>query len=204
MQKERSRCGKMGKIFYLMGKSASGKDTIYKKLRDQAEGLKTVALYTTRPIREGEKEGEEYFFVDRERFEELYKSGKVIEYRDYHTVHGLWTYFTVDAGQFHLDRESYLMIGTLESYEKMQNYFGTDTMIPVYIEVEDGERLARALARERQQEKPKYAEMCRRFLTDTEDFAEEKLQKLGISHRYENHDVDKTVKEILRKIEELQ
>ena len=194
----------MGKIFYLMGKSASGKDTIYKRLKEQATGLKTVALYTTRPIREGEKEGEEYFFVDRERFEELHRSGKVIEYRDYHTIHGLWTYFTVDAGQFCLDKESYLMIGTLESYEKMQKYFGEDVMIPLYIEVEDGERLARALTRERQQEKPKYAEMCRRFLTDSEDFAEEKLQKLGICTRYENRDIEVTVEEILRKIAKIQ
>lgn len=194
----------MGKIFYLMGKSASGKDTIYKRLKEEAPGLKTVALYTTRPIREGEKEGEEYFFVDRERFEELYRSGKVIEFRDYHTIHGLWTYFTVDAGQFHLEKENYLMIGTPESYEKMQKYFGEEVMIPLYIEVEDGERLARALSRERQQEKPKYAEMCRRFLTDSEDFAEEKLQKLGICTRYENLDIEVTVEEILRKIAKIQ
>ena len=194
----------MGKIFYLMGKSASGKDTIYKRLKEEAPDLKTVALYTTRPIREGEKEGEEYFFVDRERFEELYRSGKVIEFRDYHTIHGLWTYFTVDAGQFHLEKENYLMIGTPESYEKMQKYFGEEVMIPLYIEVEDGERLARALSRERQQEKPKYAEMCRRFLTDSEDFAEEKLQKLGICTRYENLDIEVTVEEILRKIAKIQ
>lgn len=203
-QKERSRCGKMGKIFYLMGKSASGKDTIYKELKERCKELKTVALYTTRPIREGEKDGEEYYFVDRTRFEELLKSGKVIEYRDYHTVHGLWTYFTVDCDQFLLDQESYLMIGTLESYEKMQKYFGKDVMIPLYIQVEDGERLARALARERQQEHPKYAEMCRRFLTDSEDFAEEKLQALGIDTRYENHNVQDTVNEILKKIQKMQ
>lgn len=50
----------MGKIFYVMGKSASGKDTIYKKLLERFPGLKTVVTYTTRPIRDGETEGVEY------------------------------------------------------------------------------------------------------------------------------------------------
>ena len=52
----------MGKIFYLMGKSASGKDTIYKKVKEQLPELKTIVIYTTRPIREGEQDGVEYFF----------------------------------------------------------------------------------------------------------------------------------------------
>lgn len=44
----------MGKIYYIMGKSSSGKDTIYKKLMERMRGkLKTVTGYTTRPMREG-------------------------------------------------------------------------------------------------------------------------------------------------------
>ena len=55
----------MGKIFYLMGKSSSGKDTIYKRLMaDTSLGLKNIVLYTTRPIRQGERDGMEYYFVD--------------------------------------------------------------------------------------------------------------------------------------------
>lgn len=51
----------MSKIYYLMGKSSTGKDTIYKELRKRMPQLKNVTIYTTRPRREGEKEGEEYF-----------------------------------------------------------------------------------------------------------------------------------------------
>ena len=48
-----------------MGKSATGKDTIYKKLLQNDElKLRKIISYTTRPIREGEKDGVEYFFVD--------------------------------------------------------------------------------------------------------------------------------------------
>ena len=52
----------MGKIYYLMGKSASGKDHIYENLiQETALDLKPFVLYTTRPIRSGEQDGREYF-----------------------------------------------------------------------------------------------------------------------------------------------
>ena len=56
----------MGKIYYVMGKSCSGKDTIYRRLTERHPELRVVVPYTTRPIREGEQDGVEYFFVDRE------------------------------------------------------------------------------------------------------------------------------------------
>ena len=190
----------MSKIYYFMGKSASGKDTIYKKIREMFPKLKTITLYTTRPIRDGEREGEAYYFVDEAKLEELQKAGKVIELRSYDTVCGEWKYFTVDDGQFNLEEEDFLMIGTLESYRKMQEYFGTDVLVPLYIEVEDGERLMRALLREREQKAPKYAEMCRRFLADTADFSEENLAALGIRERYENTDAELALRKISERI----
>lgn len=193
----------MGKIFYLMGKSASGKDTIYKRVREAMPELQTVTIYTTRPIRDGEKDGVEYHFVGEEELEKFQKEGKVIELRTYHTVHGLWKYFTVDDGQFRLETEDYLMIGTLESYGKMRAYFGAEVMVPLYIEVEDGERLQRALARERQQKQPKYAELCRRFLADSEDFCEENLRKVGITEFFENREMEDTLRKICEKIQKM-
>ena len=62
------------------------------------------------------------------------------------------------------------MIGTLESYKEMCIYFGEENLLPIYIEVSDGMRLERALKREHLQQNPKYAEMCRRFLADEQDF----------------------------------
>ena len=196
--------GYMGKIFYLMGKSSSGKDTIYKIIRERFPKLKEITMYTTRPIRDGEHEGVEYHFVDEARLAELEGEGKIIELRAYNTVHGVWKYFTVDDGQFQLEKQDYLMIGTLESYEKTREYFGKDALVPIYIEVEDGERLARALNRERQQKSPKYAELCRRFLADSEDFAEEKLQRLEITERFENIDLEKTIEKIESRIHGIQ
>lgn len=192
----------MGKIFYLMGKSASGKDSIYKRLKESFPGLKTATLYTTRPNRGGERDGETYYFVDEGRLENFEREGKVIELRAYHTVCGVWKYFTVDDGQFDEEQADYLMIGTLESYEKMQKYFGRDRLVPLYIEVEDGERLYRALTRERSQEIPRYAEMCRRFLADAQDFAEENLLRLGIIERFENVEFEQTLRKISERIQQ--
>ena len=191
----------MGYIYYVMGKSASGKDTIYKILKERYPEFKTVTLYTTRPIREGEQDGVEYYFTTEKELAYFREKNQVIEERTYETVHGPWTYFTVDLGQFHLERENYLMIGTLESYEKMQQHFGKDIMVPVYICVEDGLRLQRALDRERSQKEPKYRELCRRYLADEQDFKEENMERCGIVKRYENRDLQVCVEEIVRDIE---
>ena len=190
-----------GKIFFVMGKSASGKDTIYKRLLEQFPDIKTVTLYTTRPMREGEKEGVEYHFIGAETLEAMEAEGRVIEKRTYQTMYGPWSYATVDDGQIDLSRSSYLMIGTLESYESIRTYFGNQDTVPIYIEVEDGERLNRALNRERQQKIPKYTELCRRFLADEKDFSKERLAACGIDRGYENNDFNTCIQLILKDIE---
>lgn len=187
----------MGIIYCMMGKSSSGKDTIYKLLlKDRELSLKTIVPYTTRPMRAGETDGVEYYFCDEKRLQELENAGKVIELRAYDTVHGVWKYFTVDDHQIKNQEQNYLLIGTLESYLKLRDYFGKERVIPIYIEVEDGLRLQRALDRERSQDTPKYEEMCRRFLADAADFSEENLENAGITSRFINRDLKETVQNI--------
>lgn len=187
----------MGNIYCLMGKSASGKDTIYNRLLAMEKlHLRRVVPYTTRPMRSGETDGQTYFFCTEQQVEEFEAAGKIIELRAYHTVYGIWKYFTADDGQICLTESDYLMIGTLEAYEQIRDYFGAEKVCPVYVEVDDGLRLQRALDRERAQDQPKYAEMCRRFLADEEDFSEENLEKAGITKRFYNTDLDQVTQEI--------
>lgn len=186
----------MGKLFCLMGKSSSGKDSVYKRLLSEDLSLQRVVPCTTRPIRQGETNGVEYFFYSEEALDALRSEGKVIELRSYSTVHGIWNYFTADDGQIDLGRHDYLMIGTLESYRRLQDYFGADSLVPLYLAVEDGIRLRRALERESREEAPRYAEMCRRFLADEADFSQEKLDEAGIGKVFVNNDLDSTVREI--------
>ena len=166
----------MSKIFFILGKSCSGKDTIFRRLKENKElNLNTVVGYTTRPMRADETDGIEYFFVDEERLKELERAGKVIECRHYNTVHGVWSYFTADDGQIDLKAGNYLYIGTLESFQQMVRYYGKDVVVPVYIQVETGERLARAVE-------------------------EENIEKAGIETRYENNDLERCLEVIVEDI----
>ena len=187
----------MGKIFYIMGKSAVGKDRIYSVLRrDKELNLKNILLYTTRPIRKGERDGVDYYFIDEEQIQMFQKEEQIIEMRSYQTVHGIWRYLTVNHGQFQLEQQSCIMIGTLESYEKMKQYFGSSLLVPIYVKVDDGIRLERALKREREQENPKYSELCRRYLADEKDFSQEKLKASGISNFFENNNFEVCIAQI--------
>lgn len=188
----------MGKIFYLMGQSSIGKDTIYKKLLEEKNlELERIVTYTTRPIRQGEIDGMEYHFVGSSQLEQIRDNGKLIEVRSYQTYHGVWQYFTVDDSQIDLNKTDYLIIGTLESYMKTKEYFGEDKLIPILITLDDGVRLQRALDRERMQEEPKYQELCRRFLADAVDFSKEKIEEAGITRFFYNDDLDRIMEEII-------
>jgi len=197
----------MGKLFYLMGKSSTGKDTIKETLlADPSLGLTLAVPYTTRPIRDGEQEGREYHFITDARANALQEAGKIVEMRVYQTVYGPWKYMFVDEG-IDLSQADYLAVGTVEAYLKVREHFGNDLVEPLYIYVEDGVRLQRALDRERQHKNPKYAEMCRRFLADEADFDEAHLREAGLlgddgerKHSFENMDFDACVQAIKERI----
>ncbi len=189
----------MGKLYVLMGKSSTGKDTIYKELlKNDRLKLKEVVIYTTRPIRDGETQGKEYHFVDEKTRDKMKKDHQIIERRDYNTVYGVWSYFTADDGQINLSEDtSYLVIGTLEAFEAFVGFYGRENVVPIYIEVEDGERLSRALDREKKQKEPKYAELCRRFLADSEDFSKANLERSGIDMIFQNISLNVCLEEIV-------
>lgn len=187
-----------GKIYCLMGKSGSGKDTVFRALMQKAD-LHPVVPYTTRPMRAHEQDGREYHFIDQERLADFMQQGKIIEVRHYDTVYGVWSYATIDDGQIDLNSGNYLMITTLEAFQKIVSYYGGDAVIPLYLYLEDGTRLERAIEREKEQKSPGYTELCRRFLADCEDFSQEKLEQAGIQQGYHNLDLETCVSEIIDK-----
>ncbi len=192
------------KIIYIVGKSSVGKDTIYKILKQKMD-IKPYVLYTTRPIRTGEENGVNYYYLKQEEMEKSIneKNSKVMEYRTYNTIYGPWTYATIIDNQFESNKDL-LMEGTLESYNAVKKYFENNEkvkVIPIYIEVDDGIRLERALKREREQENPKYEELCRRFLADSKDFSESKIIESGIKRRFQNINIEDCIKEIIEYVE---
>lgn len=198
----------MGHIFVIIGKSATGKDTLYARImRESGLRLSNYVSYTTRPMRENEKDGREYFFRTVDEFRALCKEGKLIESRVYHTVYGDWYYYTADDGQINLETNDYLTILTLEGFLGLKKYYDekglTGTVIPLYIEITDRERIGRALAREDLQEVPKIKEMCRRFLADDGDFSEEKIAEAGIEKRFSNMDSEQCYRELTEEIKKV-
>ncbi|MGP1432957.1 MAG: guanylate kinase [Catonella sp.] len=173
----------MGFLFVLMGKSATGKDSIYKKLLEGLD-LRELIPYTTRPMRKNETEGVEYHFVTEAELKKLRESGKVIEERCFHTIDGPWYYFTVDDSTMDLTSGDYICINTLAGFAGLRKYFGKERVKPIYIEVSDVELLKRAVSREEKQAKPNIAEVCRRFLADSEDFSEENLKEFEVDEEY--------------------
>ena len=187
----------MGRIFCLMGKSSSGKDTIFKEIKDDKDlNLRPIISYTTRPKRVNETDGVEYFFINTDELKNFEKENKVIEQRVYHTVHGDWYYCTINDNQIDLDKNNYLLITTLEAYKSLRDYFGEEKVYPLYINVEDGLRLERAMNREKTQANPNYDELCRRFLADNKDFSDDNLSSLNINKCYTNEDLEECINNI--------
>lgn len=185
------------KLIYLIGKSSSGKDTIFKELLNLT-GYNSYITYTTRPMRNGEKQGVEYYFISDKKMNEYIKEHMVIECRAYKTVYGEWKYATIDDEQFK-SNNNIITIGTLESYNKIREFFlgkKDFEIIPVYIEVPDNIRLRRAIERE-EKGSGNYDEMCRRFIADCKDFSDENLKNACIEKRFKNIVLDKCLNEIL-------
>lgn len=171
----------VSKIFCLVGKSASGKDTLFKEiLARKEETLVPVIPYTTRPKRRNEGEGVDYHFSTEEDLERFRAEGRVIEERQYNTTQGVWRYFTV---RFEVEPgRDYILITTLEGALSLSEAYGADMVQIVYLTLDDKTRLLRCIDREAKQATPDYEEVCRRFIADQKDFSDEHLRALPNLH----------------------
>lgn len=76
-----------GLLFVLSAPSGTGKDTVIQEMKAQGMDFHVVASVTTRAMRPGESEGNPYYFVSQERFDEMVARGELLEYA---LVHGHW------------------------------------------------------------------------------------------------------------------
>lgn len=191
----------MNYIFYIMGRSCSGKDTVFKELKKRFPDLNSVLMHTTRPIRTGEMQGVDYRFDTMDEFRTHCRKNDIFELRTYKTEYGDWHYYTTEDS-IDLKKGSYLGVGTPSSYDSLMDYF-KESLIPIYLKVEEYDLLSRALEREHRQKEPKYTELCRRFLADSEDFSEERLKGIGITEKdtFPNIQIDQTIDQIAEYIQ---
>ncbi len=161
-------------IYCIVGKSGTGKDTLYRQMINNMS-FSPIIPYTTRPKRINEVNGQTYNFVTDAEFHVIEDAGEIVEKRQYNTVHGIWTYFT---RKFPMQPDTdYLYITTIEGAKGLVRCYGEKSVTLIYLYLDDRIRLQRCISRESRQTAPNYSEVCRRYLADEEDFTEEKLRE---------------------------
>lgn len=174
-------------IIAIIGKSASGKDSIIKEIAKQCN--KEVALIqqtTTRPRRENEDENA-YHFVSLEEFQSNEDIIAKTQFRE-------WFYGT-DLKDLAIDKWN-IGVFTPSSIGQLQNDERINNLIIFYIQADDRVRLERSLAREPQGD---VIEMCRRMLADDKDFKEITFDYYPILNNQKD-DFKKAIGYIWRKI----
>ncbi len=192
----------MGKIILMVGPAACGKSTLFKIITEKIDiPLKKIITHTTRPIRDGEQDGREYYFCTEKEMEKMFNNGEILERRSYGTTKGLWYYFTSNKIFKDLN-DNYIGINTLKGLERYLRYFDNEDIISLYVKTSDGIRLQRALDKEGKKIVPQYQEMCRRYLSDCEDFSYELIEKLPITSVIDNNgSIEDSVSQIQKVLE---
>ena len=153
------------KLIAIIGRSASGKDYLFKHTLKNNPDLNPVIHYTTRPRRDGEVDGRDYFFVVESEFqrkEDNYEFFSITSFRD-------WRY-GIDSNSFNPNK---INIGVFNPFEISQLYgFFKDKFHLIIIETQADElsRYQRSLERLQPFDEEGLQEMCRRNLADKEDF----------------------------------
>lgn len=178
-------------IYVLLGKSNTGKSTIFKeliKLTSEDNWIEPLKSYTTRPKRDEDTSANEYVFCDREYYTQLSKEHGVLEHSVYDTAHGYWFYFTRKEDV--KPDKRYIKILNPTGYYQLKNTAKETNLFDVVgIEIvcDDKVRLSRIESRN---DGTSMAERQRRIKADEKDFA-----YLKTDYKVENNG-DKSAKEI--------
>lgn len=166
----------MYKIVTLTGKAGSGKDTLMHHVREALPELHEIVSCTTRPPREGEVHGRNYYFLTHEEFSERLNDGTMVEA----TVFNDWCYGSclehMSANGINIGVYNPEGVQILQCMPEVEVY-------PIFIDASDKTRLLRQLNREND---PDIKEIIRRFKADEDDFAPENLQEIDFKYTVDN------------------
>lgn len=190
-----SRITRVKKLFCLLGYSSVGKDTILKQVLKDIDDVKPIISTTTRPMRKGETEGVEYYFIDDTEF--FRRGTDFVEQRIYHTKvkeNGIekdatWRY---GIERTELEKDDYLIV-IVDSvgYRELKDYVGNGRIVPIFISAPQEELKARALARGDLE-----AEVDRRLKDDYERFMDFRVRT--VYHEVKNGEgrLEEAIKEV--------
>ena len=172
----------MYKIVTLSGKAGAGKDRlmqeVLKVLRNESPDftINEIVSCTTRPMREGEVEGKNYYFLTHEEFAERLADGTMVEA----TIFNDWCYGSCLE---HMNEDG-INIGVYnpEGVAILQSI--PDIMVySIFVDAPDKVRLLRQLNRE---ENPDVKEIIRRFSADEADFSPDNLIDIRFQYTVDN------------------
>lgn len=157
-------------IFVLAGKTLSGKTTLLNYLLDYCRKtdhnrVHKVVTITTRPKRPGEIDGQDYFFITNEQFDQMKKDGKIIAPREYNVATGeVWKY-GIEKG-FENEYEIPIVVTDVQGIKDLKKEFGAHNVIVFYKEIPPILQLSRMMRREEND----FREQVRRVIADEKDF----------------------------------
>lgn len=160
-------------IVILIGKSASGKDLMMKHLVE--DGFHPFISVTSRPMRDGEVEGKDYYFVSKNEFLNKIQNQSLLEYRSYKTLYqgnsDIWYY---GSPKIELEEDvDYVTVVDLNGMKSFLEHYGSDQIYVVSLEASDEIRKSRAMQRGSFDE----TEWNRRLIDDNIKFSSEEIHK---------------------------
>lgn len=162
------------KIVALIGCSASGKDSIQAKLIEV--GFKPIISHTSRPMRQGEADGREYHFIDRERASEMLSENEFIEHRIYHVANGEdWIYGISKQAieNAYTNGNISVVIVDFQGLKELKKYLESegllDRLTSIYVNASPQTRLIRSLSREGEMTSEQVEEVIRRYNDDKQN-----------------------------------
>lgn len=156
------------KLFLLVGKSASGKDTLMNMLLSDFKEMKPLVSHTTRPMRTGEKDGETYHFVDDLTFEEMLNNDEFLETTSY-TIESENKIYRYGLSKKEVMDTPYAMtiVNPYGLNNLLTNKFIKDNIVSILITRNDKDRILAYMNRD---ENVNIKEMIDRYKRDEEDF----------------------------------
>lgn len=183
-------------IIILMGKTASGKSSIAKYL-SKNYNYNLAVLWTSRPKRDNEQNGIDYYFTNKNIFTDKILRGDFIEYRKYNTlvnnIKDIW-YYGLEKENNNIDlSKNNVLILTYDGALKALQYFGSCRCKIIYIDVPNN------IIKQRAKQRCDYdtIEFKRRIKADNKDFSWNKIKGI-VDKKIIN--VNKTIKEICEEI----
>ena len=161
------------KLIVLCGKSGSGKSTIERKISELGIANRVISS-TTRNLRSNEKDGQDYYFLTDEEFNEKLKQGLFAEHSEYTTVNGMAQY-GMQLKDIKLNEGNYICVVNPDGMNQVLNNLGKENCITIYVERDDRERVCSTLMRDKSSDFGKVLEEAtRRYKADEIDFAKMK------------------------------